>query len=272
MPKTLNNSLFENDVPAFQKLKYDAAQFNFTYNGNNIIQDDIFHVIENYTRKQDTPFELLRYPIQDSELCACTFLRGDRIFVLINASLPLSKQIFAAAHELYHILRYFEGSNYELVSKGSILTSNIIDDVAVEREDKEANAFAGLLLASPNALHEQIGIYSIEVSKISISNILTLMDIFAIPYKAMVLRLYEEGYIIKEIACNLLEVAAEEISAEIEITSKSKRWQNIPANCNHYGSLWENMSINIRNESLTPSRLYSDQHRFDEIKAIYGQE
>ena len=272
MPKTLNSSLFTRDKAAFQQLKLEVSSFNSNYNGSNIVQDDIFHIIENFTRKQDVPFELLRYPIQDAELCACTFLRGGRVFVLVNAGIPLSKQIFALAHELYHILRYFEGKNHELANRGSILTADVIDDEAIALEDLEANAFAGLFLAPANAMHEQIWIYGIDIDNISVAHILILMDIFAIPYKAMVLRLYEEGYIKKERARTLLEVPSADIIEQIKITGKSKRWQNIPTDCNRYGSLLENMDINIKNESLTDSRLASDQHRIREIMDIFGQE
>lgn len=272
MPKTLNSSLFTKNKPGFEQLRREAASFNSNFNGNNIVQDDIFHIIENYTKQQQWPFELLRYPIQDAELCACTFLRGGRVFVLINANIPLSKQIFAAAHELYHIIRYFDGENNDLASRGSILTANIIDEEAVAQEDLEANAFAGLFLAPDSALHEQIRIYGIDIQQISVSHILTLMDIFAIPYKAMVLRLYEECYIDKEKACSLLEIPSDQILEQIRITGKSKRWQNIPVGCNRYGSLLENMNTNIRLDALTESRLASDQKRLQEVTGIFGQE
>ena len=79
------------------------------------IQDDIFNVLENYVIHHDMPFELLRYPIADVELCACTFIRQGRMFVMVNSAIPLSKQIFAAAHELYHIYCYFEDMDFELL-------------------------------------------------------------------------------------------------------------------------------------------------------------
>lgn len=272
MPKTLNSSLFTKDKAAFEQLKEETSSFNAKYNGSNIVQDDVFHILENFTRKNDYTFELLRYPIEDQELCACTFLRKGRVFVLINAALPLSKQIFAAAHELYHIYRFFSGENQDLASRGSILTSGIIDDEAVAREDLEANAFAGLFLAPSNALHEQIWIYGIDTKNITTYQLLILMDIFAIPYKAMVLRLYEDGYLSKKHACELLQVPPEKIAEEIQITRKSRRWSNVPLGCNHYGSLRENLNINIRNESLAKSRQESDLRRLQEIMDLYGQE
>lgn len=59
----------------------------------------------------------------------------------------------------------------------------------------EANAFAGILLVPVDALEQQIRIYQINKEAIEMNDILTLMDIFAVPYKAMVLRLLEEKII-----------------------------------------------------------------------------
>ena len=103
MCKVLDNSLYIKDYKRYIKISECVTRFNSVYNKNNIIQDDIFNVIENYVIHHDMPFELLRFPIRDEELCACTFIRQGRMFVMINSALPLSKQIFAAAHELYHI-------------------------------------------------------------------------------------------------------------------------------------------------------------------------
>ncbi len=66
--------------------------------------------------------------------------------------MPLLKQIFAAAHELYHIYCYFEGYDSALVQSGSILASGIIDEEAKETEDVEANAFAAILLVPKERL------------------------------------------------------------------------------------------------------------------------
>ena len=108
MCKVLDNSLYMKDRKRYIKISECVTSFNSLYNKNNIIQDDIFNVLENYVTRHGMPFELLRYPIGDAELCACTFIRQGRMFVMINSAIPLSKQIFAAAHELYHIYCYFE--------------------------------------------------------------------------------------------------------------------------------------------------------------------
>mgnify|MGYP001427194076 FL=1 len=184
MCRVLDNSLFVKDRKNYTKISECATSFNALYNKNNIIQDDIFNVLENYVARHDMPFDMLRYPIEDTDLCACTFIRKGRMFVMINVALPLSKQIFAAAHELYHIYCYFEEHDSELLQSGSILASGIIDEEAKEIEDMEANAFAAILLAPKERLDEQTDVYNLSYKNISVQTILKIMDIFAIPYKA----------------------------------------------------------------------------------------
>ena len=102
------NSLYYKNKERFKDLEDATKEFNAVHNGDNIIQDDIFNVLKNYSEKKDYPFDLFRYPVDDDDFCACTFIREGRIFVLVNTAMPLSKQIFAAAHELYHIWYFFE--------------------------------------------------------------------------------------------------------------------------------------------------------------------
>ena len=167
MYQALENSLFEQDRPRYQEIQRCVTAFNSLFNGNNIIQDDIFHIMENYVRKHEMPFELLRYAIGDQELCACTFIRDKRLFVLVNAAIPMAKQIFAAAHELYHIYCFADENDTGLSERGSILNSMTIDETTTVMEDMEANAFAGLLLAPADRIDEQMRIYGVKRGKIS---------------------------------------------------------------------------------------------------------
>ena len=132
MGQAVESILFLKHKARYNEIATCATQFNAVYNGNNIIQDDIFHIVENYTRKHGIPFELLRYPVADQELCACTFIRENRLFVFVNAAIPLAKQIFAVAHELFHIYCYVEGSDTELSECGSILNSSTLDEEATK--------------------------------------------------------------------------------------------------------------------------------------------
>ena len=265
MYQALENSLFEQDRPRYQEIQRCVTAFNSVFNGNNIIQDDIFHIMENYVRKHEMPFELLRYAIGDQELCACTFIRDKRLFVLVNAAIPMAKQIFAAAHELYHIYCFADENDTGLSERGSILNSMTIDETTTVMEDMEANAFAGLLLAPADRIDEQMRIYGIKRGAIALQDILMLMEIFAIPYKAMVLRLYEEGIISEDEARDFFQVPQHEIADQIKLTGRAARWLQIPQTPIRLGSLLEKMKTAQALESIREERMKDD---LDHIKRI----
>ena len=227
MSAILENCLFKKDPVRFEKLREEVKQFNALCNGHNVIQDDIFNVIQNYARKKGYTLQLIRYPIKDDDFCACTFIRKGTLFVFVNSALALSKQIFAAAHELYHLKEYVDDKNPEYSGKGSILDSVSMDEKSALKEDMEANAFAGLLLAPKEFLFEQIDIYGINTANIQMRDVITLMDIFAIPYKAVVLRLFEDDFISENGAVQLFQISESEINRMIQITGKAKRWQEM---------------------------------------------
>ena len=266
MCKVLENSLFVKDKKKYKVITECVTRFNSLYNKNNIIRDDIFNILENYVTRHDMPFSLLRYPIKDKELCACTFIRKGCMFVMVNSDLPLSKQIFAAAHELYHIYCYLEENDPVLLQTGSILESNVLDDAAKEVEDMEANAFAGLLLAPPDRIDEQMRIYGIKRGEISLQDVLMLMEIFAIPYKAIVLRLFEDGIISEAEAREFFTMPQKEILDQIELTGKAARWQQIPQTPIRLGSLMEKMKAAEDLESVREERMKDDLGNIKRIK------
>lgn len=272
MALIVDRILYKKNPKMFEQIRKIAASFSSCYVGLNIIQDDIFSVIENYARTKERPLEWLRFPIDDKELCACTFIRGGRIFVMLNSGISFSKQIFAAAHELYHIRCFLEDNDTELIRNGSILNSSTIETGTTEGEEMEANAFAGILLVPADALEQQIRIYQINKASIEIDSILVLMDIFAVPYKAMVLRLLEEGIISDIRAKELLNIPFTEIQNRMRITDKAKRWDMVPLGNEKFGSLLENLTINTEQESLPLSRLEKDWHKLGEIRKMYGIE
>lgn len=123
-----------------------------------------------------------------------------------------------------------------------------------------------------DALEQQIRIYQINKNAIQIDDVLTLMEIFAVPYKAMVLRLMEEQILSAAIAEKMIEVPFSEIRQRMRITGKAKRWDMVQAGYAQLGSLLENLTINSENEFLPKSRLESDWTKLEEIKTKYGIE
>lgn len=271
MSSILDSCLFNSDRSAFEKMQDNVREFNAIYNRNNIVQDDIFNVIKNYCRKLEQQIEILRYPIHDDELYACTFVREGILFVVINSKLALSKQIFAAAHELYHIYCYVRGDNPDFYSTGSILKAKDIDEFAVAAEDKKANAFAGLFLAPKEFIREQIEIYGIKPEYIGLKDILQLMDIFAMPYKAVIIRLLEDGLISEKKADEMLSKSTDEIEKLIQLTGISKRWQISTEQILELGTLEEKLMSNIEFGFLTDDRAKDDQESIQNIKDLLSR-
>lgn len=157
-----------------------------------------------------------------------------------------------------------------IIQTGSILESKTVDEAANTQEDIEANAFAALLLMPDRLLNEQINLYSIPKSNVTIDDILSLMDFFGIPYKAVVLRLYESRNITRTKASELLSVPADDIQHRISLTGKAKRWMLDGRGIESFGSLEDNLDFNRHNELLTESRETQDIAYLTDLKKQLG--
>lgn len=270
MSNVLEDSLFVSQNKKFDEIQSIVRQFSAEYVGNSIIKDNIFAVIQNYARKKEIALELLRYPIHDDELWALTFLKQDTIFVCVNTALPLCKQFFAAAHELYHIYCYVENADQSYIKNGSMLDSATGDETGRTQEDLEANAFAGLLLMPDQLLHEQILLYGLDKDLVTVDSVLMLMDMFAMPYKAVVLRLFESGNISHQQAEKLLEVGSADVMERVSLTGKAKRWQLDGKGTESFGTLLEKVEYNRQHEYLTESRENEDVAYLAQLKKEYG--
>ena len=111
-------------------------------------------------------------------------------------------------------------------------------------------------------------VYRIESQDITFKDIIKLMDIFAIPYKAMILRLYEVGIISDDKVKELFLKTPEDIQQIIELTNLGKRWINTSREDLVLGSLKELLYENERYELITEERQKSDSSRLDELTRI----
>lgn len=270
MKTILDYSLFETQPLQFAYLNDLAQQFSAVYCADSMIRDNIFRVIENYARKKDICLEILKFPVHDSDLWAMTYLKKQTVFVWVNTELPLCKQFFAAAHELYHIYCYVENADQSYLINGSLLSSEIADEKGNVQEDLEANAFAGLLMMPDSSLLNQMKVYGIDFCKLDVNSVLMLMDLFALPYKATVLRLYECQYFSKNDAIAMLNIPKKNIKQKIELSNMSKRWQLDGKGNESFGSLLEKMDFNITHDFLTESRKREDEELIRNLKKELG--
>lgn len=272
MGNVLEESLFSKQPKQFESINTLAKSFAINYCGTTIVRDSIFGIAENYARKRELTLEVLRYPFKDDELWAFTFVKKGTIFLCVNSGLALCKQIFAVAHELYHIHCYAEDIDPSTIASGSLLDSKTASDMAVSQEDLEANAFAGLLLMPDGILDEQIKIYGINGEKISVDDVIVLMELFALPYKAVVLRLVENHNISVSKANELLSCDSEYVSERIKLTGKASGWQLSSKDVSYFGSLLDDMEYNKERGFLTESREEADMLYIDGLRKDFHQE
>lgn len=174
---------------------------------SRILKDEIFKILAEAS-------VLIQYPIEDQELCGFVCYKGNSIFCFINSYIPLEKQIFAGAHELYHI--WFE---QEMLSRGGeLLKSIVIDSESLQPKNEiMANRFAAMLLVPKDVLRNELFNFKVSENNLQLSHIVRLMDLFGVPYKAMVRRLLEIEFISEE---KCLELLNEDSVSEAKLIQK----------------------------------------------------
>jgi Zn-dependent peptidase ImmA (M78 family) len=160
----------------------------------DIIGQQIFTILCLYAR-------VFYYPLGKEGPWGIIYMAGtentepsEKPFVAINTSIPIDAQVFAAAHELYHIW-------YD--QKAEALSSSILDEhnghgKQTDLSELKASRFAAEFLMNEDLLNSEMKLYSITPGKITIKDILKLASLFTVPYKTMVKRLFEVGAISKE--------------------------------------------------------------------------
>ena len=144
------------------------------------------------------------------------------------------------------------------LSRPSILDASTIDEETTKAEDMEANAFAGAVLAPGISILEQMRIFQIQADLIGIKEILMLMEIYAIPFKAMVLRLFEEGIILEEQIRMLFHYSSSDIRHKSELSGRAMRWQRKTPDIIVLGSLPENMERVAELDAVNDERHQKD--------------
>ena len=270
MAAVVDQILFSKQEKRFREIEDIARFVSLTCSGNLMIRDSVFSVVKNYARKKDIPIEIMRYPFHDDELWAFTFLKEGIIFICVNSDLSVCKQIFATAHELYHIYCFGEDTDQNMIRSGSILKEDTVDSGTEEQEELEANAFASLLLMPAESVRNQMDMMGITPQHITLDDILTMMDIYAMPYKACVLRLYECNVISAAKAKQFYDKDWKEIQSRISLTGKAKRWQLDGSGTEQFGSLLESFAYNTEQGFLTASRQKGDKEFISSLKEKYN--
>jgi len=203
------DSLSEEDVREIRnEVNRRLGQYNKT---NQIIKEDIFKILE-------MNCNVIYFPIEDDEICGFLFQYRDKKFVYINTYIPYEKQVFVAAHELYHIWNS-DIRDGELL-KIDVIEGNSSSEDSYEYEEDKANRFGAEFLVPRNVLINELELRNIDKGKIDLREIVELMDVFLVPYKTIVRRLYEIKYITTHICSELLKEPDREENAGVMLWQK----------------------------------------------------
>ena len=168
-----------------------------------IVKDDIFKLLEKECR-------VLYYPIESDEICAFYKKVDHKKFVYINTAIPFEKQVFAAAHELAHVLGVAGDRSEVLQSEvvGDYTDGN--ENIRETRENVEdiANRFAAEFLVQTIILKEELNKRGCKKDEIDLRTIVELMDLFIVPYKTIVRRIYEIGLLSPQTCEDMLGIQA----------------------------------------------------------------
>lgn len=198
-----NNTLILSDLEIAKLQKNARSKLGECKKTYDVIGTQVFAVLSLYAR-------VIYYPLgcgapwgftrmsgsKDGEVCS-------KPFVAINTSIPSDCQVFAAAHELYHIW-------YD--DKADVVPATLLDESNDDRNELRANRFAAEFLVDAALLRQEMELHGISTNKIAIKDILVLAALFVVPYPTMVKRLNEIGVIDKKSRDNFLAVSMEDVA------------------------------------------------------------
>jgi Zn-dependent peptidase ImmA (M78 family) len=166
---------------------------------NDVLGEYIFYILERNSR-------VLYYPLNDDDVWGFLENKNGHTFICINTSIPYEKQIFVAAHELYH-LWYNHGE--ELILSSCLEETS---DDSITQNELKANRFAAEFLVPEILLLQEMNTYSLTSGNLGIKEVLKLSHIFLIPYKTMVKRLFEIGKLGKKQFYSFMEISEDQIT------------------------------------------------------------
>jgi Zn-dependent peptidase ImmA (M78 family) len=179
---------------------------------SRIVKEEVFHILLSVST-------FIQFPIRDDELCAFVCRKGNKIFSFVNSNIPYEKQIFAAAHELYHIW-YDE----EVLADGELLRENVLETELergnIDEREAKANRFAAMFLVPTDVLRKELDNLRIKPTDIREDLIVVLMDLFGVPYKTMVRRLHEIDFIDRDKCAKLLLIPDRDESTGIRLLQR----------------------------------------------------
>ena len=148
----------------------------------------IFSIIENVYDSF-----ILLYPLKTENVAGFTRKQGESIQIFINTNFNVNYQIFAAAHELYHLIDLMEVDSNKTIICNRNDISESMDDKILNMNEAKANYFSAALLMPRNVIKKRFANLKNKIyhKEDFILKILQLQYEYEIPYKTILKRLVE---------------------------------------------------------------------------------
>ena len=167
------------DEKGIQRVKALARDKLVEYHKlNDVIGAQIFSILEKESK-------VLYYPLEDQRVWGFFEAIRGKLFICINTSLQYDKQVFVAAHELYHL--WFGKPGEVLISKDAL------EPDADDETELMANRFAAEFLVNDELLFQEMRMFGFDKGNLCVKDVVRLAAHFVVPYHSMVKRLYEAG-------------------------------------------------------------------------------
>lgn len=148
----------------------------------------IFNIIENIYSSY-----ILLYPLKTESVAGFTRKSGEVVQVFINTGFNTSFQVFAAAHELYHLIQFKKDSSDDFIVCDNTDISETIADKVTSSEEIKANYFAAAFLLPGDAVKERFSNVknSNFIEEDMMIEIIKIQAEYEVPYKTILKRLSE---------------------------------------------------------------------------------
>lgn len=239
---------------------YIRAELKAQNIANKIIRDDVFSILDRHCT-------ILYYPLENESIKGYHISRhiGEETkdFVYINTAKTMEVQVFAAAHELGHILK---------------IDKRIAEDFDIEENERQfekiVSRFAAELLMPEKDFFEKFehckSLLKVKSNKISVRDIISigiyLMNEYLVEFEAIIKRFYELEIISCE-SCDVLMKINDEEQFQDKLNSIVKA-NNFTRLCNitnkkSISNLEENISNALKTKLVDDEEIDSFLDLFD---------
>ena len=259
----LSECLFSKDYKSFKEIENKANNVLLTAPMFRLIGSNLKAFIKNYATQHGVHLKILYLPFNDEQVWGLFYQRNGIYFIVINSEISINKQNVALAHEFYHFIVALEE---DFVYAMDIL-KDIGGKVQLSLEDQKANAFSSCLLMPADLINL---VFTKEISTLEekIVSIKALMDIFVVPYKTAVIRLYELGKLTFEDAQEFIKSINSKTRNDLEkinFAHHRSRWEHPIKNYVDLDDLSDLINENENYEFISSNKASRCKNKVEEI-------